>query len=1225
MRVFRIVNVIPNDHSNETNADGEPSIAVNPSNTDEMAVTAFTPTEPGHPNGPLFYSSDGGENWSIKFDIPGGETQDQSPCFGRTSNQFYMGVLRGGTQELNVLSTPDPSAGTALPIVETRPPVDQPWVEATTVIGGPDDGKDRLYVGYNGADPLSATVDVCLDATAALPTFTSVTLDHRAPSPNDGYEIRPTAHRDGTVYIAFKSRHSFVGPNSVTDIVVSRDDNWGGGGAPFTALIDPSDGKAGRLVAVNVPINEGNLGGIRLNNDLNIAVDPTNSDVVYIVWCDNAGPNYTLRVRRSLNRGADWSGDLLQVDNAALACLAINIRGRVGLLYQQLVAGKLETHFRSSLDGTNWDDTLLARTATTTAFLGDYARMLAVGLDFYGVFPAVNTPGPATFFPDGGGTARFQRNNDGTQLLGTDGTTVIPASVDPFFFKVQERDCVVITDRSTFGKDEIDAMLHQASPAAIPAAFYVTVDGFRASDLNITAATLMGTPDVKPTISFNPALSPPPAGQFRVVATSCTAEDQAHLNIPQRFTWAFTFQFFDNSDFTQENLPVTLTASITSTAGVTVSGQAVITLTTQPNPYEIDGPTSWLSVDLQVFQVLQGGSLPNTPGVQLTAGANDFIRRLLSNTPGGGGYNDPMLARAPNHPFDLDLVANEDTSSVEWATLVLDGLNMVPVYNFAVARVRYRALSTPAANVRVFFRIFQASTTSTDFQPTTTYLTGGMGANRVPLLGIVNGEVVSIPCFADPRVDPTTPQGLNAQPDPTNVGPLGQPIPPDGSGAEVQVYFGCWLDINQNTPVLPASPASSASSFTPTQSIQQAIRTQHQCLVAEVNLDPPEPQIATGQNPATSDKLAQRNLTIVGIASPHLVPHTFDIKPTAAWLPPDKMPDELMIDWGGVPAGSAATIYLPGASADAIIATADRLYTGHGLSRIDAHTLGCQASGITYVPIPQGVGSNYAGLLTIDLPATVEKRHAFKVVVRQITNAASQRPASPPPVPGVAVPALGSAVASAVAPDLIEWRRVVGSFQISIPVKTKDALLVSEKRLLSVLRWVAKSIPYDNRWYPVFRRYLDQVAGRVSSLGGDPGEVEGSPDGTGRAPTSACEHTIRWLLPLILAFVLVLVALAVPLTWAVPLTVIGVILVLAAAYYWYRRCGPSFCDFLSALILGISVAYLVLGIIALSWYRSPGLLLLLIVLGIVNSILAIITVLRGCCRRCAKEDGRENE
>src|SRR5439155_8331897 len=86
----------------------------------------------------------------------------------------------------------------------------------------------------------------------------------------------------------------------------------------------------------------------------------------------------------------------------------------------------------------------------------------------------------------------------------------------------------------------------------------------------------------------------------------------------------------------------------------------------------------------------------------------------------------------------------------------------------------------------------------------------------------------------------------------------------------------------------------------------------------------------------------------------------------------------------------------------------------------------------------------------------------------------------------------------------IEWRRVLGAFQITIPVSTKAGLLDREERLLSVLRWIAEAIPSDNRWYPVFVRYLGQVGDRVTGLGGDPDQIVASPDGTGRLPK--CDH-----------------------------------------------------------------------------------------------------------------------
>jgi carboxypeptidase T len=199
-------------------------------------------------------------------------------------------------------------------------------------------------------------------------------------------------------------------------------------------------------------------------------------------------------------------------------------------------------------------------------------------------------------------------------------------------------DCVVITDRSTFGKDEVAALLHQSNPAPITAAFYVMVDGFSASELGITPGTFTSsTPSPAPGISFSPPLT-----GITFQPTACSAADKSDPNIVQRFTWTYELLFSNTNDFTGEDVPITMTASITNSSGIEVSGQAVITLTTQPNPYEVDGPTSWLSVDLQVFNLLRGGHLPSTPTIALTGTPNDFIHQLLRNT--AGGYNDPALA-----------------------------------------------------------------------------------------------------------------------------------------------------------------------------------------------------------------------------------------------------------------------------------------------------------------------------------------------------------------------------------------------------------------------------------------------------------------------------------------------------------------------------------------------------------------------------------------------------
>jgi hypothetical protein len=488
MSTITVVNIIPNSHSNETNQDSEPSIAVNPMNPNEIVITAFTPPDSGQSNGPIFYSNDGGATWFLNFIIPNGGPDDQSIGFASISNELYLSALHGNPTSFNVMRTSDPTAIGTLPTYDARTDIDQPWVEAITVIGGPDDGKDRLYVAYNDdgvSSGKTATIDVCPDALASSPVFTQVPLETRSVGSGlrDGYAIRPVAHRDGTIYAIYEGwRSGSFGGNITTDIVVVRDDSWGTGSTPFTDLKDPGDHLAGIRVATGVVINDGGfIGQERLNNDLIIAVNPSNSDIVYIAWADNAGPNYTIRVRRSLNRGVMWSGDLLTADSATMTSMTINSTGKVGLLYQKVNSGNWETHFQSTTDssGTHWDDAILSVASSTTPakiydpYLGDWARVVAVGKNFYGTFCANNTPDPANF-PSG---ITFLRNHSTTspfQLLGSDNATPVAVSIDPFFFNVQavaaSADFYVRdwTDSATSGDNGAEPSTH--------AVFYTTSD-----------------------------------------------------------------------------------------------------------------------------------------------------------------------------------------------------------------------------------------------------------------------------------------------------------------------------------------------------------------------------------------------------------------------------------------------------------------------------------------------------------------------------------------------------------------------------------------------------------------------------------------------------------------------------------------------------------------------------------------------------------------------------
>lgn len=448
-----IVNIIPNFLSGETNQDSEPSLAVNPANPLQMAASAFTPDPMGGPNAPIYVSGDGGRTWSLNSIVPSEiDTGDISPHFGSTTNNLYAGILRRpGRLRLNALRASNFLQPNVMTVLEDRSGADQPWTQAATVLSGADAGKDRVYIGNNdlGVDNRTATIDRSLDAAGDDAAFDAIRIERRATSGQDGPQVRPTIHPDGTIYAAFYGwRDRNVITDLVTaDVVVVRDDNWGADPNPFTALVDGGDNVAGVRVVRGIRFpwsNAPTLGQERLGGDLSIAVDPDDSSTVYVAWADQRTAGYTLHVRRSSDRGATWGPDLLTIANGKNPALAINSASEVGLLYQRVTGAganqRWETHLRRTADGRNWNDLLLATTSATQPrvvnlpYLGDYAYLMAVEDTFYGIFSASNRPDPENF-PNG---VSYQRNANflTRRLLDRDRMTRVPVSIDPFFFKV---------------------------------------------------------------------------------------------------------------------------------------------------------------------------------------------------------------------------------------------------------------------------------------------------------------------------------------------------------------------------------------------------------------------------------------------------------------------------------------------------------------------------------------------------------------------------------------------------------------------------------------------------------------------------------------------------------------------------------------------------------------------------------------------------------------------
>ncbi|MER7046152.1 M35 family metallo-endopeptidase [Streptomyces jumonjinensis] len=654
------------------------------------------------------------------------------------------------------------------------------------------------------------------------------------------------------------------------------------------------------------------------------------------------------------------------------------------------------------------------------------------------------------------------------------------------------KSCVFITDRSTFGRDEIDAMLAAAAPAVIDNAFYVHVDGYWPRELGITAASLSGPPVPKPTLTVVPAVP-----GMTVTATALRAQDSTLPEAPQRFTWVYQVSFANLDGFPADPGD---TDVITLTAGIAdVTGTAQIQLIREPNPYEIDGETSWLSTDLRVFQIRAGDSRFGETMGPSPDDASDFVIRVVSNFNTGNSGGET---------FD-SISTDQETSRLELA----EQSGGVRVFNFAVAKVRYRG-TVDLAGVRTFFRLFPASTTSLDYNQDTTYRRFTEGDKVIPLLGLSPADdVLSIPCFASPRIDSSV-QPITDQTDGLNV----RVIPRSVGGQESVAYFGCWLDINQNQPQFPLNPSPRDGGWPSGRlSIQQLIRNAHQCLVAEIAYD--NAPIPPGLSPAVSDKLAQRNLSIVESANPgdpasRRIPNTFEIRMTGTEPQQSgRGPDELLIDWGDTPPGSTATLYIPEIDVGRIVDLADELYGRQPVVRVDQHTLRLPVGDLTYLPLPSEITFDLTALLTVDLPATVRRGDAYTVVVRQATdtsgvaiggpgngNGPGDGPGEGPGEgpgdgPGGPRPQEEDDGCNGECPP--EWRGIVGSYQLTIPVRTKETMLPDEIRLLSVLKWIHLTVPAEDRWYPAFSRYVQVIADRVRGLGGDPDQVRPSPAGDG--------------------------------------------------------------------------------------------------------------------------------
>jgi hypothetical protein len=663
------------------------------------------------------------------------------------------------------------------------------------------------------------------------------------------------------------------------------------------------------------------------------------------------------------------------------------------------------------------------------------------------------------------------------------------------FYAQDPQNFYFVVDKSTFGTDEVKDVIASAANGVYSNAFWLVLEGYTpnwlagATPTFAAASTFNGTNISGLTISADTATP---------IEYELGGPGTAYGDTVQRIRFAFDIKFANTNSFPaigSENI-YSLLADISIGGILSIEPETIFELVGGADPYftNVDSgdphAVFYLSQDLRAFTVNTGDS--PLPGAQAFtsdpyASIQGFLY-YLNNTPQYTQAYAPGLDPLNNLP---------NQTGYETGDTSVTALNSSSQqnYNFAIARVRLQGTGgTKSPNVRVFFRLWVAVSCDTDFQPSTTYLSqlGTSGTDSgLPVFPLASGtgltdpsgqSLQTIPFFAtdstgsndyNPNYLPSNPQADN------NIQTI---VVPSGQNS-VYTYFGCFLDVY-------------------TLSNQLKFPGNHHCIVAQIAYDeapiPTTIPAGAAPSPENSDKLAQRNLQITVSGNPgfpvtHRIPQTFDTRPSP--LPifqPDgslqNYPDELMIDWGEVPEGSVASIYWPQVGSAQVLAIASKIYPTHCLSAPDPNTVQCTVTGeVTYIPIPNGPGQNFAGLFTVDLPNGIRTGNVFDVTVRRIVS--RQVPV------GISIPA---ATGGRDRRPLLNWRCVAGTFCVTIPVTQDAPLLKLEENLLSVLKWRFDNMPSIYRWHPVLQQYISYVSSRVKGLGGNPSIIPPSQTGIGR-------------------------------------------------------------------------------------------------------------------------------
>jgi phospholipase C len=472
------------------------------------------------------------------------------------------------------------------------------------------------------------------------------------------------------------------------------------------------------------------------------------------------------------------------------------------------------------------------------------------------------------------------------------------------------------------GLSEVQNNGNQNGAVTYPTAFWVVVDGFDPAEVGLGPYAATGPDYVAPELNVSLTYNGP-AGLITVTPHLTPLPDNSPpAAVPQRFRYTCDINFPQGvSAFSalqvSPNNPVVLNLNASFASRLTWNAPTEqIELVAAADPYIQNGPELTQNVDLRVFTIPADGQTtffgqtidPTNPDPIGT------IQQALSTLNGA-----PSMWPAAPDPTNAQ---QEEAVSTVTVYPTLNGGTTVSASNplvfcFGIVRVTLQGVTELADNVRVFFRLVPAANTGVSYDQTTLYrstpLPGAGQPNpsgstadtvttpnpntpspppnppwqtRVPLLGLGPPhppplrirDILTIPFFAIPRIDATQSPMYTQPPDWPNT----QRITPNQNGEPVYAFFGCWLDINvdptstaqgsivgADTQMFPPVAAEGTLSkfdgpygVGPYQPISAFVKSQHQCIIAEVAYDPLP--IPPGAIPGENQQLAQRNLFVIG-------------------------------------------------------------------------------------------------------------------------------------------------------------------------------------------------------------------------------------------------------------------------------------------------------------------------------------------------------------------------